>query len=116
MREETRRKFDQALRRERMKRITAGVALAALAGVYFVYTDLDAHVDNVRVPATVLAIGPANAKSTRTVEDGLTVDVALQDGRHVQVLALKRSDPHVGDHVQVTEHRHHSGRTTYTWK
>jgi cytochrome c-type biogenesis protein CcmE len=116
MREETRRKFDQALRRERMKRVGLGIALVSLAGLYFVYTDLDAHIDNLRVPATVTAIAPLNAKNTRMVEEGLAVEVALNDGRHVNVMALKRTDPHIGDHVEITEHRHHSGRVTYSWK
>jgi hypothetical protein len=40
----------------------------------------------------------------------------LDSGRRVNVLVLKTTDPHVGDHVQITEHRHHTGRVTYSWK
>jgi hypothetical protein len=29
---------------------------------------------------------------------------------------LKTSNPHVGDHVQITEHRHRTGRMNYSWK
>jgi len=77
---------------------------------------LRAHVDNVRVPATVTAVAPLNIKSTRLVEEGLSVEVALLDGRHVNVMALKTTHPHVGDHVEIIEHRHHTGRITYSWK
>jgi hypothetical protein len=31
-------------------------------------------------------------------------------------LVLRTTDPHVGDHVQITEHRHETGRVTYSWK
>jgi len=116
MRDETRRKLNRVLWRERLKKMALGaVALVAIAA-YFVYEDYDAHVDNVRVPATVMAVGPLNTKSTRMVEEGLSVEVALLDGRRINVMALKATDPHVGDHVEITEHRHHTGRITYTWK
>jgi hypothetical protein len=116
MRAETRRKLERALWRERAKK--AGIGLAALAaiGAFFVYEDLDAHVDNVRVPGTVAAVGPLNANSTKLVENGLSVDVALASGRHVSVFALRTTDPHVGDRVEITEHRHHTGRVTYSWR
>jgi len=116
MRDETRRKLEKMLWRERLKKAALGaVALVAIAA-YFVYEDYDAHVDNVRVPATITAVAPLNIKSTRLVEEGLSVEVALLDGRRVNVMALKTSHPHVGDHVEITEHRHHTGRVTYTWK
>lgn len=116
MREETRKKLERALWRERMKKVAlGGVALVAI-GLYFLFEDYDARVENVRVPATVVAVGPLNTNSTKLVESGLSVDVALDSGRHVTVLALRKTDPHVGDHVQITEHRHRTGRITYTWK
>ena len=37
-------------------------------------------------------------------------------GRRVTVMVLKKTDPHVGDNVQITEHRHRTGRVNYTWK
>ena len=116
MREETRRKFERALWRERFKKIAMGAAALVLIGAYFVYEDYDAHVDNVRVPATVTAVGPLNIKNTRLIEEGLSVEVALDNGRRVSVMAMKTTDPHVGDHVEITEHRHHTGRVTYSWK
>jgi hypothetical protein len=116
MREETRRKLERALWRQRLKHIAVGAAALVLIGAYFAYEDFDARVDNVRVPATVMAVGPLNTKSTRMVEEGLSVEVALDDGRRVSVMALKATDPHVGDHVEITEHHHHTGRVTYSWK
>jgi len=116
MREETRRKLERAIWRERAKKIAAGAVALAAIGLYFLFEDFDARVENVRVPGTVVSVGPLNTNSTKLVENGLSVDVALDGGRHVKVLALKKTDPHVGDHVQITEHRHRTGRVTYTWK
>ena len=117
MREETRRKLERALWRERFKKIGIGAAALVLIGAYFVYEDYDARVENVRVPATVTEVGPLNIKSTQMVEEGLVgAGGARQGGRLVSVMALKKTDPHVGDHVEITEHRHHTGRVTYTWK
>jgi hypothetical protein len=116
MREETRRKLERALWLDRAKKGAIGVAALAAIGLFFLYEDYDAHIDNVRVPATVVAVGPLNTTNTKMVENGLSVDVALDSGRRVNVLVLKTTDPHVGDHVQITEHRHHTGRVTYSWK
>jgi hypothetical protein len=116
MREETRRKLNRALWRERAKKAAFAAALLPLIGLYFLFEDYDAQVDNIRVPATVVSVEPLNTNSTKMVENGLSVAVALENGRRVAVLALKTSHPHVGEHVQITEHRHHTGRITYTWK
>jgi hypothetical protein len=116
MREETRRKLERALWRDRAKKIGIGVAALAAIGLFFVYEDYDAHIDNVRVPATVLSVGPLNTTNTQAIENGLSVDVALDNGRRATVWVLKKTDPHVGDHVEITEHRHRTGRVTYSWK
>jgi hypothetical protein len=116
MREETRKKLERALWRERFKQIAIGAAALAVIGAYLVFEDYDARTDNVRVPGTVVSVGPLNTSSTKLVENGLSVDVALDSGHRVTVLVLKQTDPHVGDHVQITEHRHRTGRLTYTWK
>jgi hypothetical protein len=68
------------------------------------------------VPGTVVAVGPRNVRSTKMVETGRSVDVDLDSGRRVNVMALKTTGPHVGDHVQITEHRHRTGRVTYSWR
>ncbi len=116
MRAETKRKLERALWRQRGKKAGIAAGVLALIGLFFVYDDFDAHVDNVRVPATVVAIGPLNTTNTQAIENGLSVDVALENGHRVKVMVLKTRDPHVGDHVQITEHRHHTGRVTYSWK
>src|SRR5262245_43654162 len=116
MREETRRKLNRALWVQRMKQIAIGIAAAVAIGAYFVYEDYDARIDNKRVPATIGAIAPLNIKNTRMVEEGLSVEVALNDGRRINVMVMKTSEPHVGDKVEITEHHHHTGRVTYSWK
>jgi hypothetical protein len=116
MREETRRKLEQALWRQRAKKIGIGIGVVAAIGLFFLYEDYDAHVENVRVPGTVVSIGPLNTTNTQAIENGLSVDVALENGHRVNVMVLKTTDPHVGDHVQITEHRHRTGRLTYSWK
>jgi len=116
MREETRRRLERALWRDRAKKAGIGVAILAAIGLFFFYEDYDARVDNVRVPGTVDSVGPLNTTNTKMVENGLSVYVKLDSGRRVNVLVLKTTDPHVGDHVEITEHRHRTGRVTYTWK
>ena len=44
---------------------------SSLIGAFFVYEDYDARVENVRVPATVIEVGPLNIRSTKMVEEGL---------------------------------------------
>ena len=116
MREETRKKLQRVLWIDRAKK--AGLALVALGimGLFFLYEDYDAHVDRIRVAGTVESVKPLNTNSTKLVENGLSVDVKLDSGGHVTVMALKTTDPHVGDHVEITEHRHRTGRVTYSWK
>jgi len=116
MREETRRKLERALWRQRAKQIGIGVGVLAVIGLFFLYEDYDAHVENVRVPGTVVSIGPLNTTNTQAIENGLSVDVALENGHRVNVMVLKSTNPHVGDHVQITEHRHRTGRVQYSWK
>ena len=117
MREETRRKLERMLWIERLKKVGIGIAALAVIGAYFAYEDYDARVENVRVPGRVTNVGPLNIKNTQMIEQGLSVEVALDNGgRRVSVMALKTTDPHVGDHVEITEHRHHTGRVTYSWK
>jgi hypothetical protein len=116
MREETRRKLERALWIDRAKKAGIGIAALAAIGLFFLYEDYDSHVDNMRVPGTVVSVGPLNTTNTQAIENGLSVDVALENGRRVTVWVLKKTDPHVGDHVQITEHRHRTGRVNYSWK
>ncbi len=116
MRDETRRKLERQLWLDRLKWIGAGVGLAAFAAVGLWVTGLDATVQTRHVPGVVAAVGPLVGTTTKAIEEGLAVDVKLDDGHLVHVMALKKTDPHVGDHVEVAEHMHGTGRVTYTWK
>ncbi len=108
--------LERALWLQRAKKIGIGLGILALIGLLFLYEDYDAHVENVRVPGTVVSVGPLNTTNTQAIENGLSVDVALENGRSVNVMVLKTSNPQVGEKVQITEHRHRSGRMTYSWK
>ncbi len=116
MRKETRRKLQRALWLDWAKKAGIGVAILGLIGLFFLYEDYDAHVDKIRVPGTVVSIGPINTTSSQAIENGLSVDVALQNGRRANVWVLKTTNPHIGDHVEITEHRHRTGRVSYSWK
>ena len=76
---------------------------------------MDMMVEDHRVAGVVERIGPVTSKSMRVVRDDLDIEVRLDDGRHVDIRTLKKNNPHVGDKVQITEHRHATGRTTYSW-
>jgi hypothetical protein len=112
MRAETKRKLDWELRRRRLK--IGALALTAVCGVIgmLVLTDLDAKVDDHRVPAHVDRV---SVPAVKGASQAVAVDVTLDDGRHVQVYALKVHEPHVGDRVDITEHRHATVRVTYSW-
>ena len=116
MREDLRRQLEREVRLQWLKR--AGGVAAVLAGLVaaFWFEGLDASVTTRKVPGTVTAVGPYNGKSSLTVEQGLTVDVRLDDGRAAQVLVGKSTAPHVGDAVEIAEHRHGTGRTDFTWR
>lgn len=116
MREETRKKLQRAVWRDRLKKIGIGVAIAALIGIFFTVENLDMMVENHRIAGVVDRLGPVTSKSMRVVRDDLDVGVRLVDGRHVDVLAMKKSEPHIGDKIEVTEHVHATGRRTYSWK
>ena len=116
MRDETRRRLDRQLAVQKLKWAGAGaVILGCVAGGLW-FTGLDATITTHRVPGVVEAVGPVVGGSTQMIETGLSVDVKLVDGRRVHVLALKTTDPHVGDTVQIAEHVHGTGRVTYSWK
>jgi hypothetical protein len=113
MREETKRRLNRAIWLDRLKMIGTLASIAAALVFGFVLIDLDAYVENRRVTGTVEHIG---ALSSKNAASAVSVDVKLDDGRHVTVIALKTTDPHVGDHVTVSEHRHRTGRVTFTWR
>lgn len=113
MREETRRRLDRLLLMQRLKWIGTGVGIVALLVGLFLLTNLDSMVEDHRVAGRVERISVPVSKSA---QQAVAVDVVLDDGRHTQVLALKEHEPHVGDHIDITEHRHATGRVTFTYR
>lgn len=116
MREETRRRLERQLMWQRAKWAAAGVSVMALMAGGFWATGLDAKIETRHAAGVVEAVGPLFAKSTKAIEEGLAVDVKLDKGPLVHIMALKATDPHVGDRVEIAEHVHGSGRVTYSWK
>lgn len=116
MREDVRRRLDRNLRIERLKKVGAGLTIAAVAAVGMWFSGLDASVETHKVAGVIEAVGPIVGASARDTERGLAVDILLDGGRHVHVTTLKTADPHVGDRVEIAEHVHGSGRVTYSWR
>lgn len=114
MREATRMKLDRQLRMQKLKWAGIGAAIVTSIAGLVVLTDLDASVADKRLAGVVTGIGPIAGKEASR---GLTVDVKLDEsGRTVQVLVLKTRDPKLGEHVEITEHDHGTGRVNFTWK
>jgi len=116
MRDETRRRLNRQLWIQRLKWAGAGAAIVCGVVGGMLLTGLDASVETRRIPGIIETVGPLVGTTTKAIEEGLAVDVRLDTGQVVHVMVLKSSNPHVGDHVQVAQHIHGSGRVTYTWK
>jgi hypothetical protein len=116
MRDETKRLLDRKLFLQKVKWAAAGVSVLCVMAAGLWLSGLDATVETRRVAGVIEAVGPLVGGSSRAIEDGLGVDVRLDDGRRVHVAVLKTTGPHVGDHVEVAEHIHGTGRITYSWK
>ena len=98
MREDTRKRLDRALRIEQLKKAAIGLAVVAAIGLIFAYQNLDMKVDNTELAGTITGIDPLVSKTSAA--DGETVHVKLDDGRSVNVLALKSRQFHPGDHAK----------------
>jgi len=116
MRNETKSKLDRLLFMRKVKWTAAGIGLATLMAVGLYLSGLDATVEEKRVAGVIEQVGGYNGTNTQGVQNGLAVDVKLDDGRYAHVLVLKQTAPAVGQRVEVTEHHHGSGRTTFSWK
>ncbi len=114
MRAETRARLERELFKKKLAFVGLGLAVIGFAAVGFWWTDLDSAVDIRRIGGDVEAINPMPV--SRSLVEGVSVSVKLDDGRHVTVAALKSRHLAVGDHIEVSEHHHHSGRTTFTMK
>lgn len=116
MRAETKKQLDRVLFIRKVKWALAGLGLAVLVGAVLYLSGLDATVEDRRVAGVVEKVGSYNGTNNQGVFNGMAVDVKLDDGRAAHVLVLKATAPHVGERVEVTEHHHGSGRTTFSWK
>lgn len=112
MREDTKKRLDQAIWRERMKRIGMGLGVLALIGLAFGYETLDLKVTNTDMSGTVKDIEPLVSKQNSA--DGENVVVKLEDGELIRVLAYKSRGLKVGDKIQIVAHHHATGRVTHT--
>lgn len=116
MRDATRRRLDRLIWLRRAK-FAGGFLLACgvIAGG-FALENLEATVENNKVGGVVSAIAPLAVPNGTAMEEGFGVDIVLDDGHHAHVAALKSTNPKVGEHVEVAEHIHGTGRRTFTWK
>jgi hypothetical protein len=114
MRADTRKRLDQAILKERLKKAGIGVAIVAAMGLAFAYQNFDLQVTNKEVTGVVTEIDPLVSKSNSA--DGETVRVRLDEGPTVNVLAYKSRNLKVGDKIEVVQHHHATGRVTHTLK
>ena len=114
MREETKKRLEQAIWRERAKKAGIGFAIIAAMGLVFSYENLDLMVTDKLVGGTVAQLDPLISKTNAA--DGEMVEVKLDSGQLVRVMALKSHNLKPGDKLQVTEHHHATGRVTHTLK
>ena len=116
MRSDTKQRLDKALRLQKLKYVAmaCGVAAVLAAGLWF--TSLDATVTNKQVAGTITELAPPAGMSTVVVETALMATLKLDDGRRAQVLVNKASHAEVGQKVEIAEHVHGSGRSTFSWK
>jgi hypothetical protein len=114
MRNSVKKKLNRVLWVERAKLAGAGLAIVAAIAVAFKIETLDLAVTDVHLAGAVEALDPLVSKTSAAT--GLNVGVALADGRHVRVIADKSNALKIGDRIQITEHRHATGRVTHTFK
>jgi hypothetical protein len=85
--------------------------------VGFWFEGCDAAVETKPVAGVVECVGPLIGKyKAIVVENNLQVDVKLNDGRVAHVMATREQSPKIGDHIQIAEHIHGTGRHTFSWK
>ena len=114
MREDTKKRLERAIWTDRLKKIGIAAAIVAAIGVAFAYQSYDLQVVNTQVGGSVTEIDPLVSKTSAA--EGETLRVKLEDGRMVSVLALKSRNLKLGDHIDVVEHHHATGRVTHTMK
>ena len=117
MRDDTRRRLERAIWMQRLKWAGGALAVALLVAAGFWLEGKDLAVENRKVAGIVEYVGPLTGKNmATTLNTALAVDVKLSDGRLAHVVALKDTNPKVGDQVEIAEHIHGTGRRTFTWQ
>lgn len=114
MREDTRKKLNQMLWIERTKKAGIGLAIAATISLAFSIESLDLMVTHSKVAGTIERIEPWVSK--QSTGKAYTIGIKLDDGRHVSVIEEDTHEPHIGDRVEIAEHRHATGRVTHSFK
>ncbi|MDX2306877.1 MAG: hypothetical protein NW216_01430 [Hyphomicrobium sp.] len=116
MYEQSRRKLERQLMLRRLQ--WAGLAVLVAVGVAGALwlEGVDAKVEKRLVTGKVLNVGPVAGVSTAAIQTAVMVDVRLDDGREAHVMAEKSSEPKIGDHVEIAEHIHGTGRSNFSWK
>ena len=114
MREETKQRLNQAIWRDRMRKVGIGLAIVAGIGAIMAYQTFDLQVTDTPVGGTVATIEPLVSKTAAAT--GVSVEVKLDSGPLIRVMALKTRELKVGDHIEVLRHTHGSGRVTHTLK
>ena len=114
MRDDTRKRLERAIWTDRLKKAGIGLAVAGAIAAAFAYQNLDMKVTDTQVAGTVTEIDPLVSKTSAA--DGEQLRVKLDDGRLVSVLALKSRHIKNGDHIEISEHHHATGRVTHTLK
>ena len=117
MRDDTRRRLERAIWMQRLKWGGGALVLAGVVAVGFWLEGRDATVEVRKVAGVVEYVGPLTGKfKATTASNNVAVDVKLVDGRLAHVVAFKEAEPKVGDHVEIAEHIHGTGRHTFTWQ
>jgi hypothetical protein len=114
MREDTKKRLERVILIERLKKVGIGLGVLAVLGAVIAYQNFDLKVTNTQVAGTVTEIDPLVSKTNSA--DGETVQVKLESGQLVNVLARKVRNLKVGDHIDIVEHHHATGRVTHTLK
>lgn len=116
MRDDTRRRLNQAIWTERLKKAGIGLAILAAIGAIMVYQTYDLSETKIQVGGTVTAFEPLVTKSVTAATDGVKAEVRLDSGQIITIMALKSRGLKIGDHIEVTAHQHGSGRVTHSFK
>jgi hypothetical protein len=122
MRAETSKKLDRLLVRRRFANITAVVGVVAVVGGLFVLQDVlrQRSADDPVVARVLLGGTVTQWRYAQTRQSGgsqlITVHVRLDDGREVDAGTTTHPAAKVGEHIEVTERRHASGRVAHVWE